>query len=118
MKGDDIAERLLSFAAQVLRVTSAIAAHPEGKQLAQQLVRSGTAPGAHYEEARRAESKVDFVHKMRLAAKELGESVYWLLLASQAHLLEVDLAPVIREGGELTAILMASVRTARRRTPD
>lgn len=118
MKGDDIAERLLSFAARILRMTSAMAAHPEGKHLAQQLTRSGTAPGAHYEEARRAESKADFVHKARLAAKELGESVYWLRLADRAGLVEADFAPLIREGGELTAILTASVRTARQSKPE
>lgn len=118
MKGDDIAERLLNLAVQILRVTSAIMAHPEGKHVAQQLARSGTAPGAHDEEARRAESKADFVHKARLAAKELGESVYWLRLANPARLLEVDLGPIIREGGELTAILTASVRTARGSKPE
>ena len=79
MKGDDIAERLLEFAIA-------------GRRLASQLVRAGTAGGAHYEEARGAESRADFVHKIRLAAKEVRESRYWLNVIQRAKLLDKDLS--------------------------
>ena len=115
MKGDDLAERLLGFASRVLGVVGRLSAHPTGRYVAGQLARAGTAPGALYEEARRAESRADFVHKTRIAAKEASESVYWLRLAERNQLVEGDLGPLIQEGNELTAILAASVRTARKR---
>lgn len=114
MKGDDIAERLERYAVGVLRLVAQISARPEGKHIATQLTRSGTAPGAHYEEARRAESRADFVHKLKLAAKEAGESLYWIRLSRAAGLARCDVTELLREGAELTAILMASVRTAGR----
>jgi four helix bundle protein len=48
--------------------------------LARQLLRSGTSVGANYMEAQNAESKADFIHKMKIAAKEAEESQYWLWL--------------------------------------
>jgi len=112
MKGDDIAERLERYAVGVLRLMPRISTRPEGKHIASQLVRSGTAPGSHYEEARRAESRADFVHKMRIAAKEAGESLYWIRLASAAGLVRGEVGDLLREGSSVTAILMASIRTA------
>jgi four helix bundle protein len=78
------------------------------------MVRSATSAGANYEEARHAESRADFVHKVCLAAKELGEALYWLRLMDKLALLRAE--PTIqREADELIAILVASARTARAR---
>ena len=113
MKGDDIAERLLEFAVAVLKITARLPANSPGLYLASQLVRAGTAGGAHYEEARGAESRADFVHKIRLAAKEVRESRYWLNVIQRAKLLNTDLSGLLREATELAAILAASAKTAR-----
>ena len=116
MKGDDIAARLLDFATEVLLVVGEFPKSLEAKHVARQLTRSGTAGGAHYEEARGAESRADFAHKVLLAAKEVGESVYWLRLARRARFSKrPTLQQAIAEGGELVAILKASARTARKR---
>ena len=116
MKGDDIAERLLDFATEVLLVVGGLPKTLEARHVARQLTRSGTAGGAHYEEARGAESRADFAHKVLLAAKEVGESVYWLRLIGRARLSRrATLGQAIREGQELVAILKASARTARKR---
>jgi four helix bundle protein len=48
--------------------------------LANQLFRSGTSMGANVREAQNAESKIDFIHKMKIAAKEADETEYWLML--------------------------------------
>jgi four helix bundle protein len=113
MKGDDIAARLLEFTVGVLRLTTKLPANTAGRHIASQLVRSGTAGGANYEEARGAESRRDFVHKIRLAEKEVRESRYWLLVVERAGLVEADLGALLREAGELAAILAASAKTAR-----
>ena len=52
--------------------------------IANQLFRSGTSIGANVREAQNAESKADFIHKMKIAAKEGDESEYWLLLCKEA----------------------------------
>jgi four helix bundle protein len=52
--------------------------------LSNQLFRSGTSIGANVREAQNAESKADFIHKMKIAAKEADETEYWLLLCKHA----------------------------------
>jgi four helix bundle protein len=77
-------------------------------------MRSATAGGANYEEARSAESRADFAHKVSVAAKELRESLYWLNLIWKAQLMPSGpLNELAREAHELIAILTASAKTAR-----
>ena len=51
--------------------------------IARQLLKSGTSIGANVREAQNTESKIDFVHKMKIAAKEADETEYWLLLCKE-----------------------------------
>lgn len=53
--------------------------------LAKQLFRSGTSIGANVKEAQNAESKADFIHKMKIALKETDETEYWLLLCKHSE---------------------------------
>ena len=116
MKGDDIAERLLELSVQVLRLVAKLPKNPEGKHVAKQLLRAGTSGGANYEEARAAESRADFAHKVLVAAKEVRESAYWLRLTRRAGLsLDPNLPTLFGECNELVAILKASAKTARAR---
>lgn len=68
------------FALQVIEFTEVLESHRKFA-IANQLIRSGTSIGANVREAQNAESKADFVHKMKVAAKEADETEYWLLLA-------------------------------------
>lgn len=77
-KGDDIAERLLDAVEGVRRLLPALEADAASKHVAKQLWRAATGAGANYEEARVAVSTADFVHKVRIATKELKEALYWL----------------------------------------
>ena len=52
--------------------------------IARQLLRSGTSIGANVHEAQNAESKADFIHKMKIAAKEADETEYWITLCNLA----------------------------------
>lgn len=113
MKGDDIADRLLDFAVKVLQIIAALPKTTTARHIAKQLTRSATAPGAHYDEARGAESRADFVHKIKIACKEMRESHYWLRVIQRARLLpKHDLSPLIDEARQLAAILTASANTA------
>ena len=77
-KGDDIAARLVKFAAGVVALVSDTPRDAAGRHIATQLLRSATGSGANYEEARGAESVRDFVHKLRLADKEMREAGWTL----------------------------------------
>ena len=116
MKGDDIAQRLLGFAVQVLHVLCKLPKTPEAQHIVRQLSRCATAPGAHCEEARGAESRPDFIHKLKIADKEMRESRYWLRVIQHAELApELDLQVLIDEASQLVAILTASAKTAAQR---
>lgn len=112
---DDISERLLSFAAEVLLLARKLPDDSASKHVSRQLVRSATGGGANYEEARGAESRADFVHKVSIAAKEMRESLYWLRLSERAKLVDdQQLAALIDEANQLVSILTASAKTAKR----
>ncbi len=113
-KGDDIEERLVDFAVMIIEVTDKLPSSRAGNHLANQLIRSGTSPAAHYAEARGAESQKDFVHKLGLCSKELNESRVWLKIIGRGKLLPRELAlQAFRECDELCRIISASVKTAR-----
>ena len=114
-RGSDIAERLLNFAVAVVRLAAQLPRGPAGRHVASQLVRSASGGGANYEEARAAESRDDFIHKVGVAAKEVRETVYWLEFIARSAWTRHDLSSLIGEAQELAAILGASARTARAR---
>ncbi len=78
VKGEDIQERLLSHAVGVVQLCSMLPKNRTATRIANQLMRSGTAAAPNYAEARSAESRQDFLHKLGIVRKELNETVIWL----------------------------------------
>ena len=74
----DLEERLIDFAVRVITVVEALPDSKAGRHISGQLVRSGTSPAPNYGEAQSAESVDDFVHKLKVALKELRETNIWL----------------------------------------
>jgi four helix bundle protein len=110
----DLDERLLTYGARVIKLVESLPRTLAGRRIGDQLLRSATSAGANYEEARGAESRSDFVHKMQVALKELRESHYWLRLLMKAEMLPVDrLADLLDEATQLRAILSKSVATTK-----
>ena len=70
--------------------------------IANQLLKSGTSIGANVFEAQNAESKADFIHKMKIAAKEASESLYWMILCER--ITSYELKERLKE--ELNQIIM------------
>ncbi len=70
----DLEQRLIEFAVAIIRITESLSNTRAGNHLAGQLVRSGTSPALHYGEAQSAESRDDFIHKLKILLKELRES--------------------------------------------
>jgi four helix bundle protein len=85
----------------------------QGTHIAKQLLRSGTAAAANYGEARGAESRSDFIHKLRIVLKELNETGIWLDLIVGSSLLSQDKSKgIVAENQELCRIIAASIKTA------
>ena len=113
--GDDLCERLTTFAVRTIKLSDGLPRSLAGRHIAKQVLRSGTAAGANSEEARGAESRADFVHKLGIAIKELKETRYWLAVAGQAKLVNNKrLGPLLEECEELCAIAGRSIITAKK----
>jgi four helix bundle protein len=113
-KGEDLEERLLSFAARVGKVVDALPDTRLGRHIAGQLVRSGTSPAPNYAEACAAESKKDFIHKLGIALKELRETRIWLRLIVKTEMLPLPrLTEVIDECEQRNNIVGRSLITAK-----
>jgi len=111
-KGDNIEERLVNFAVRIVKLSDHLPKTQTGRHIAGQLLRSGTAPAAHYAEARGAESTNDFVHKLKICLKELNESRVWLKIIVKSELLSTtQLSHITQECNELCRIINASIKT-------
>ena len=82
--------------------------------LANQLFKSGTSIGANCMEAQNAESKADFIHEMKIAAKEAEETQYWLMLCAYAANYP-DCAPLIDKLQEINKVLGKILSTSKRK---
>lgn len=115
--GDDLAERLLEFAARIGKIVDTLPDSRLGRHIAGQLVRSGTSPAPNYAEACGGESRRDFVHKLGICLKELRESRCWIQLIIKAELLpETRMREILDECSQLCNIVGKSIVTAKSAT--
>ncbi len=113
---DQLEERLVAFGAKIITLSAQLPRTAQGKHIAGQILRSGTAPAPNYGEARGAESRADFIHKLGIALKELNETALWLRMIAESELLPQEkIVDILAENRELAKILTASVKTARSR---
>jgi four helix bundle protein len=113
-KANQLEKRLISFAAAIVSLSSKLPRTLQGRHISGQVLRSGTAAAANYGEARGAESRADFVHKLKIVFKELNETTIWLEVIAESSLLSPEnLAAIVAENRELCRIIAASIRTAR-----
>lgn len=115
-RGVELATRTKQFALQVIRLYSRLPKLTEAQVIGRQMIRSGTSVGAQYREAIRAKSVADFINKLEGVLQELEETQYWLELLDEAGI-SADSArwrSLMTEADELIAILVSSVRTAKR----
>jgi four helix bundle protein len=111
----DLEDRLLEYAARVIRLVDALPATRAGRHVADQLLRCGTSPLANHGELQGAESRKDFIHKLGLCLKEIDEAWRWLrLIRSVPMMPPTKIDPLLRETEELIKIFAASIRTTKR----
>jgi four helix bundle protein len=117
---DRMEERLIDFAVQIIRLVTDLKRSPTGRHISLQMLRSGTAAAPNYAEARGAESRADFIHKLGIVRKELNETAVWLRILSRVNREKSELiVAILQENVELGRIVTASIKTAKARNgPD
>ena len=110
----DLEERLLEFASAVIDLSEKLPNTRAGNHIAGQILRSGTSPFPNHGEAESAESRDDFIHKLKICLKELRETRRWARLIQRKSWAknETTLSFVLSESDELIRIFMSSIRTA------
>ena len=112
----DLEERLIDFAVLIISLSENLNNTRAGNHIGGQLVRSGTSPALHYGEAQSAESRNDFVHKLKILLKELRETLVALKIIKRVSLTKKinDVEKGITECNELISIFVRSIETARK----
>lgn len=117
MNNQEMKERTKRFALRVIRMTDSLPRKMAADVLGRQVLRSATSVAANYRSACRAKSRPDFISKLATVEEEADESGLWLELISESGLLPAaKLGDLHHEASELTAIAVASIRTARKRS--
>src|SRR5690348_9660659 len=116
MNEQQLKQRTKAFALRILKLVAALPKTIEGRAIANQLVRSGTAVGANYRAACRGRSKAEFISKLGTVEEEADECAYWMELIVDAGLLNAKRVTALFQGAnELTAIMAASRISALKR---
>jgi four helix bundle protein len=109
----DLEDRLLEFSARIVRLVDALPNTRAANRLAGQLLGCGTSPHSNHGEVEAAESRKDFVHKLKFCLKELKETRRWLRLACRSSIVSAPkTAAIPNETEELIKIFFSSIRTA------
>lgn len=108
-KENAIVEKSFQFALEIVLYCEIL---EENKKyvVSRQLLRAGTSIGANVREAQNAESKIDFIHKLKIAAKEADETEYWLLICKHtpAYPFEEKLMTHVRELMKILSKIISS----------
>ena len=113
-RGEPMRSRTKEFALRVMRLVDSLPAGPSVRTIGNQLIRSGTSPGANYRSACRSRSPAEFRSKLGIVEEELDQSIYWMeLLIEGGHVRPELLTPLMNEASELLAMTVASIKTTR-----
>jgi hypothetical protein len=115
----DLEDRFVDYACDMIDVVEALPNTRTGNYIAGQLIRSCNSPAFNYGEVQAAESRNDFIHKMRVVLKELKECRIALKIIAKKHLITngINLDVVRKETQELVAIVAKGIETANKNKP-
>jgi four helix bundle protein len=107
-----IVQKSMTFAIDIIKYCDFLS---EGKKfiISNQLLKAGTSIGANIFEAQYAESRLDFIHKMKIAQKEANETLYWLMLCENINKVKIQ-EEMINNLNEILAILSKIVTTSKK----
>jgi four helix bundle protein len=114
MKTFNLEERLSDFSVSIIGLSNNLPKTKAGNHLAGQILRSGTSCSLNYGEAQSAESRKDFIHKMKIILKELRETFACIKIIRKSMILEtkIEIIEIEKENNELIAIFVKSILTA------
>lgn len=116
MRSNDLKDRTKAFAIRIIKLVESL---PKGKTadvIGRQLLRSGTSVAANYRSSCRARSNADFIAKMGVVEEEADETIFWMELLIESGMVKQErLYALMKEADELLAIIVASIRTARKK---
>jgi len=115
MSNENLKIRMKQFALRIIKLVENLPRDLTSSVLGRQLLRSGTSVGANYRAACRSKSVADFISKMGTVEEEADESGYWMeLLVESGKIKSAKVSKLMQEAGELTAIAVSSINTARK----
>jgi len=108
-------KRTKDFAKEIIELCRKLPKNREGYLIGNQAFRSGTSVAANYRSACRAKSKPDFIAKLAIVEEEADETQFWLELIKEMQILQTsNLNPLLVESNEIIAIIVSSIKTARK----
>ena len=114
MTPDEMRQRTKQYGLRIIQLVQALATDRLAGVLGGQLLRVGTSVGANYRAACRGKSTADFIHKLKIVEEECDESIYWMELIVEAGLMPANRwAELMKEGNEILAIVVASIKRSR-----
>jgi len=116
MKNDPLHEKTMLFAVRIVKLYRYLVEEKREFVMSKQLLRAGTNPGAMVREAVNAESNADFIHKIGIAQKEIGETLYWLELLFRTDFLnEIEYKSVKTDAEEVMKIVRSCILTLKKK---
>jgi len=112
MKNNVVLNKSFAFAVKIVKLVKSIQDQKKEYLITKQLIRSGTSIGANIREGNNAESKADFIHKLKIASKKADETEYWLLLCknSKSYPGNESLLPLLEEIQKLLSSIISSAK--------
>jgi four helix bundle protein len=116
MTTDELKRRLKEFALRIIKLSESLPNNVTGRTLGNQIIRSGTSPGANYRSACLGKSDKDFLNKLKMVEEELDETLYWLELIVESGLIKEQLLKdLMNENQELLKIIVSSIITMKKK---
>ena len=111
--GSPLLEKSMDFATKIVLFYEDFSKSRKDTTIAKQLLRSATSVGANINEAIYGNSKADFISKLHISLKEVGESIYWLTLLKRTNLFNYDFTLLLNLAEEIKRMLISSLNTAK-----
>jgi four helix bundle protein len=112
MNSEELSARLKKFAIRILKFADNLPNTTSGRAISNQIIRSGTSPGANYRAACLGKSDKDFVNKLKMVEEELDETLYWLELIEESGSIKKNLiVDLTNENQELLKIIISTINT-------
>ncbi|MEK7083707.1 MAG: four helix bundle protein [Patescibacteria group bacterium] len=118
-KGEDLRQRTKVYALRIITLVGALPKTTVGRTIGNQLIRCGMSVGANYRAACRARSVAEFIAKIGVVIEEADESAFWLELIIESGIFQRErVESLLKETGEILAIMIASSNSARKNKKD